>query len=78
MALLLFRPPGSPLVPPYFILLESVACMGFIGCMEMDRGILLASGYLVEARFYRTREQSVSQFSGYNNNREEKHESGDV
>lgn len=52
--------------------------MGFIGCMEMDGGILLASGYLVEARFYRTREQSVSQFSGYNNNREEKHESSDV
>ena len=30
----------------------------------------------MEARYYRTREQSV--FSGYNNNREEKHKSGDV
>lgn len=45
----------------------------------MDGGILLTSGYLMEARFYRTREQqSVFQRSGYNNNREEKHESGDV
>lgn len=39
--------------------------MSFVGCMEMDGGIILATGYLMEASFYRTREQqSVSQFSG--------------